>query len=158
MITQQDIYEAAQKSFAQFHPKFPWPKKLGLEDQSDSFKRAFLALCAEINVFHDNEKKRCINDAKEFADIAAERYTRITELNTELASARSTKSFLAFVLGIAVIVIAVLSYNLHTATPDCVSEKNLTKNDAYVKSGNVGVALFDDNRDGIADRTLPFCK
>lgn len=158
MITQQDIYEAAQAAFKQYHPKFPWPKKHGLEDQEDSFKRAFLALCASINILHDEEKKRLVKDCTEFSDIASERYSKIVELKTELKSTRSAKRFLAFLLGVSVIVIAVLAHNLNNTAPDCIAEKNLTTNDAYVKSGSVGVALFDDNKDGVADRTLPFCK
>lgn len=38
------LFNAATVAFSQNHPKFPWPKKNGLEEQSDEFKLAFNAL------------------------------------------------------------------------------------------------------------------
>ncbi len=157
MITQQDIYQAAQAAFKQYHPKFPWPKKHGLEDQEDSFKRAFLALCAEINIFHDNEKKRCINDAKEFLYLASKRYSRIMELEDTVSKKNSKIFFLIFLLGV-VIGGFLLYINSLTITPDCIDEKNLTSNDFYVKSNGVGAVLIDDNNDQKADRATVLCK
>ena len=77
MITQHDIFEAAQEAFSQYHPKFPWPKKNGLEDQSDQFKRAFLALCTSINVFHDKEVNSVLRTKQEFIDLADRKSTRL---------------------------------------------------------------------------------
>lgn len=157
MITQQDIYQAAQAAFKQYHPKFPWPKKHGLEDQEDSFKRAFLALCAEINIFHDKEKKAILRSKEEFIDLASRRYSRIMELEDTVSKKNSKIFFLIFLLG-AVIGGFLLYINSLTVTPHCVYEKNLTSQEMYFKSGTVGAAFFDDNRDGNADRVLPFCK
>lgn len=41
MITKERLFEAITDRFAEHHPKFPWPKKNGLEEQSPEFIRAF---------------------------------------------------------------------------------------------------------------------
>jgi hypothetical protein len=55
MLEQLAIYELAQGSFKEHHPKFPFPKKHNLNEQTDDFKRAFLAMCVGVNAMHERE-------------------------------------------------------------------------------------------------------
>lgn len=68
MIEQKAIYEAAQTAFEAHHPKFPWPKKHNLDEQTDEFKKAFLVFSTDINAMHDKEMQSLVLETNAFRD------------------------------------------------------------------------------------------
>lgn len=93
MILQKDIFEAATNAFAEHHPKFPWPKKHELEDQTDDFKRAFLAFSTDINAMHNAAKEHILETKQEYVDLAGARLDTIYELRDKNDSLSSRAVF-----------------------------------------------------------------
>lgn len=81
MIEEKAIFEAAQTAFADEHPKFPWPKKHNLADQTDAFKRAHLKFAAEINAMHESEINLLVGEVNAFRE----------RLTTEINAASSAR-------------------------------------------------------------------
>lgn len=81
MIEQKAIFESAQTAFEAHHPKFPWPKKHSLEDQTDDFKKAFLVFSTDINAMADRDIKILVDE------VNAIRSRMVEEMN-EASSAR----------------------------------------------------------------------
>lgn len=101
MITQNFIYKAAQRAFEENHPKFPWPKKHELEDQTDGFKRAILMLSADINAEHERHLLGVKANRDSYRDSAIEANNRTLEARKIADSHRVSRNIawlMAFVL------------------------------------------------------------
>lgn len=85
MIEQKAIYEAAQTAFEAHHPKFPFPKKNNLDEQTDDFKRAFLAFSADINAMHDREMNSVNSEVTAAREVIVQ---KINEVSTARENAR----------------------------------------------------------------------
>lgn len=62
MIEQKAIFEAAQTAFEAHHPKFPFPKKHNLDEQTEEFKKAFLVFSTDINAMCDRDIKILVDE------------------------------------------------------------------------------------------------
>lgn len=116
MITQDFIYKAAQRAFGEHHPKFPWPKKHDLDDQSDQFKRAFLEFSADINAEHESfvkdREERLGNVADVWKEKAFERFDTIEKVRNQLYSAQAM-AFVAW-CAVAILVAAIVIMKLNS--------------------------------------------
>lgn len=88
------LYEAMQTSFSQYHPKFPWPKRHDLEDQTDDFKNAFLDFAQYVD---DTIRAEVLDRAR----IEKEHYEeKLSILQTRYEGAKWWNTFYLFALGI----------------------------------------------------------
>ncbi len=154
MITQDFIYKAAQAAFSKAHPRFPWPKKHELEDQSDEFKRAFLMLCADINAEHEKEienrlrlRDEIIADWKNKAEARFVEMTKQRDKNDSL----KLKAFLGWLLAIILLSVSIASLTGHVKLTKVCVENPEDFNFRFTDS----VAVFDEYGNKVL---TPVCK
>lgn len=151
MIEQKAIYEAAQTAFASECPKFPFPKKHNLEEQTDEFKRAFLHLSTEINAMHkreleeqltdaDRQHDQALHDAKiEARNIEAKYYCGfIDERDRKIQSLRNKNVFAWLIIGI--LVGGAIIYFMNQPA-DCIEATDLAPGQPYMNFEGAKVAF-----------------
>lgn len=151
MITQEFIYKAAQSAFATAHPKFPWPKKHDLEDQSDEFKRAFLILCADINAEHERHTTPLRESKAGYRDAAVKADAEVDRLEAKLSSKGRKLAFAWLIIGVLIGGAAVWYMN---QTPTCLEESKLQRGDMYMSYNDVYVGFKEVGGKTVA---IPFC-
>lgn len=96
MIEKNALYESLQSAFSTNHPKFPWPKRHDLVDQTPEFQEAFDQFANETNEMIRSE----IISHKE---IERDHYRdQITDLKIELKDARFWKTLYFLTIGAAI--------------------------------------------------------
>jgi len=123
MIEQKAIFEAAQTAFEAHHPKFPFPKKNNLDEQTDQFKKAFLVFSTDINAMHDKVLSAMVINNREEKDVLLNRVqTWRDEAHTHNKKAEAAEAALfgaqsmAFIGWVAAIVlgIALIAFKLNS--------------------------------------------
>jgi hypothetical protein len=97
MIIQKNaLYQSLQSAFSTHHPKFPFPKRHDLEDQTEDFQAAFDQFTNEVNEAVRSE----IISHKE---IERDHYCdKVRSLESDLAEARWWNVFYLFAIGLCV--------------------------------------------------------
>ena len=158
MIEQKAIYEAAQTAFSNEHPKFPWPKRHDLEDQTDDFKRAFLHLSTEINAMHEREIESIARRNNELGDKLFESEQKNTNnsykydvMKTERDAAKTTRN-LALIFATVVIATVGFMVYLGVQIEKCVPQEKAEQFDFRFENSVVAYDMFGNKA------IKPICK
>lgn len=96
IIEKNALYQSLQSAFSTHHPKFPFPKRHDLENQTPDFQAAFDQFTREVNEAVRSE----IISHKE---IERDHYRdQITDLKIELKAARGWKTLYFLTVGLCV--------------------------------------------------------
>lgn len=93
IIEKNALYQSLQSAFSTHHPKFPFPKRHDLEDQTEDFQAAFDQFTKEVNEAVRSEIISHKEIERDFYE------PQIRAGNREIRNARRWNIVLAFILG-----------------------------------------------------------
>jgi|TARA_R110000850_G_scaffold115010_2_gene229977 hypothetical protein len=148
MIEQKAIFEAAQTAFKDHHPKFPFPKKNNLDEQTNDFKRAFMAFSVYINAMHERKiqsiatRNVSLNkEARDYYDLASEWKGQVEEAIDERDSARTSRNIAIFISMLFIGLFALIIF-LGFKLDGCVSQAEAAEFDFRFTDSVVAYDVF----------------
>jgi hypothetical protein len=96
IIEKNALYQNLQDAFSTHHPKFPWPKRHDLIDQTEEFKNAF-------DQFYNSVNEAVRSEIIEHRNIERDYYTGVIEKkDIEIVRAQKSAMFPWFLLGLMI--------------------------------------------------------